>query len=83
MSVKTIPSQTIVTCDCCGIETDNGLARQSRRMKTHLKFEQDALDFQGMACANGTVEFDFCDQCARTIREAINHAMTCIREDDK
>lgn len=62
---KTIPAQTIVTCDIC-LEAGN------RKQEGKLIIKQHAIDYMGTPCANGDVEFDLCDECLNGVREAIN-----------
>ena len=60
MAVRTIPAQTIKTCDCCGdeVEAHNG------RKEAKLMLKQHALDMKGFACADASRSMDLCDACA-------------------
>lgn len=83
MSVKRIPEKVVVTCDCCGNETHQSVGPGRRRQETHMKISRHALDYLGDPAADGTVEFDFCDACAKLIEGAINHTVACYQRDAK
>ncbi len=75
MSTKTIPAQTIKTCDCCNsVLSYSTNHRQSGAL--HLK--RDLLDMQGAPCASGAVSLDLCDDCLPIITEAVNTAAQSI-----
>ena len=59
MSTKTIPAQTIKTCDCCSVTMDG----QNSRQEGKLTLNAHALDMHGHACADATRKFDLCDPC--------------------
>ena len=59
MSTKTIPAQTIKTCDCCSVTMDGQNSRQEGKLTLHAH----ALDMHGHACADATRKFDLCDSC--------------------
>lgn len=67
MAVRTIPAQTIKTCDCCGdeIEAHNG------RKEAKLMLKQHALDMQGCAHADASRSMDLCDACAWKMENAV------------
>lgn len=71
MASKTIPAQTIKTCDACHVTLD----KQNHRSEGALRIKQHALDMQGFACADASVNLDLCDRCLYTITSAINAAM--------
>lgn len=54
MSTKTIPAQTIKTCDCCSVTMDG----QNSRQEVKLTLNAHALDMHGHACADATRKFD-------------------------
>ena len=68
MAVKTIPAQTIKTCDVCGVVADKKNARQ----EGHLTLKRHILDYLGQPSADGTASFDLCDRCLEKISTAIN-----------
>ena len=68
MAVKTIPAQTIKTCDVCGVVADKKNAHQEGQ----LTLKRHILDYQGHPCADGTASFDLCDRCLQKISTAIN-----------
>lgn len=71
MTVIRIPEQTILQCDSCdGRSGDVPFKTHSR-----LTFKQDALDWQGSACADASITVDLCDGCAKKVRDAINEAL--------
>lgn len=63
---KTIPAQTIITCDIC--KKDNPV----RKRQAVLTMKRDALDYMGDPSADGTYTLDLCDSCETTISELIN-----------
>lgn len=66
MSTRTIPAQTIVTCDCCK-------RSGTRRVKSAaIVLHRNALDWHGDPVADGTIRFDLCDECESLIAKAIN-----------
>lgn len=71
MSTKTIPAQTIKTCDRCGVTMDQGNSRQEGK----LTLNAHALDMHGHACADATRKFDLCDSCLYKVGKAIDAAM--------
>lgn len=71
MSTKTIPAQTIKTCDCCQAVMNHGNSRQSG----HLTLKSDVLDMQGSACADATRKLDLCDSCLYDVAKAIDAAI--------
>ena len=68
MSTKTIPTQTIKTCDCCGVVMDGGNSRQEGA----LVLKAHALDMQGAQCADATRKLDLCDLCLYDVGTAID-----------
>lgn len=70
-----IPAQTIIKCDVCQKECDI----YNRKQSGELIINQDALDFQGNACANGNTNFDLCDNCLNRIIKALNYEIETIR----
>ena len=68
MSTKTIPAQTIKTCDCCGVVMDGGNSRQEGA----LVLKAHALDMQGAQCADATRKLDLCDPCLYDVGTAID-----------
>ena len=71
MSTKTIPTQVIKTCDCCGVT----MAAQNSRQAGKLTLNAHALDMHGYACADATRKFDLCDSCLYKVEKAIDAAM--------
>ncbi len=71
MSTKTIPAQTIKTCDCCGVTMD----RKNSRQEGKLTLNAHALDMQGSPCADATRKLDLCDSCLYKVGKAIDAAM--------
>ena len=59
MSTKTIPAQTIKTCDCCQVV----IGAQNSRKEGCLTLKANALDMQGAPCADATRKLDLCDSC--------------------
>lgn len=68
MSVKTIPAQTIRTCDICGVVCDKDNSRQNAR----LLLKRDALDWAGHAVASANIERDLCDSCVDRVANLLN-----------
>ena len=68
MSTKTIPAQTIKTCDCCGVVMD----RMNSRQEGALVLKAHALDMQGAQCADATRKLDLCDPCLYDVGTAID-----------
>ena len=68
MSSKTIPAQTIKTCDCCGVVMDgrNSVKEGGLVLKAH------ALDTQGSPCADATRRLDLCDSCLYDVAKAVD-----------
>lgn len=75
MAIKTIPAQTIKTCDCCTAVMDGHGARQEGR----LTLKAHALDMQGFACADATQTFDLCDSCLYAVTKAVDAAIEAKR----
>ena len=71
MSTKTIPAQTIKTCDCCGVVMDGRNSRQEGA----LVLKAHALDMQGAPCADATRKLDLCDSCLHDVGNAIDAAL--------
>lgn len=71
MSTKTIPAQTIKTCDCCDVVMDG---RNSRQDGT-LMLKAHALDMQGSPCADATRKLDLCDSCMWHVGKAVDAAL--------
>lgn len=71
MSIKTIPAQTIKTCDYCGVVMDGKNSSQEGAL--HLKAH--ALDWQGMPCADASRKLDLCNDCLFKVGKAIDAAM--------
>lgn len=71
MSTKTIPAQTIKTCDCCGVVMNGNNSRQSGA----LVLRADALDMQGSPCADATRKMDLCDSCLYYVGKAVDSAI--------
>lgn len=71
---KTIPEKKITICDGCKSECTHSTARKS----AHLKVQQSVLDWSNTPCANGDVEYDFCDECIGKVFAAINETLTSI-----
>ena len=72
MAIKTIPAQTIKTCDCCGVVMDR---RTTARQEGALTLKAHALDMQGAAFADATRKFDLCDSCLYAVTKAVDHAI--------
>jgi hypothetical protein len=68
MSTKTIPAQTIKTCDCCQVEMDRCNSHQDGA----LVLKAHALDTQGSPCADATRKLDLCDSCLYRVEKAID-----------
>jgi hypothetical protein len=75
MAVKTIPAQTIKTCDCCGTVMDGRTSRQ----EGGLTLTAHALDMQGAPCADATRKLDLCDSCLYAVTKAVDHALGSTR----
>lgn len=71
MSTKTIPAQTIKTCDCCGVTIDP----QNSRQEGKLTLNVHALDMHGHACADATRKLDLCDSCLYKVAKAIDSVL--------
>lgn len=71
MSTKTIPAQTIKTCDCCGVT----MTAQNSRQEGKLTLNAHALDMHGHACADATRKLDLCDSCLYVVGKAIDAAI--------
>lgn len=76
MSTKTIPAQTIKTCDCCGTTIN----RNNSRQEGGLTLKAHALDMQGAACADATRNLDLCDSCLYAVGKAIDAAIDKARQ---
>lgn len=76
MSTKTIPAQTIQTCDCCGRTMD----RKNSRQEGALTLKAHALDMQGFPCADATRNLDLCDSCLYSVGKALDEALRAARE---
>lgn len=72
MSMKIIPSQTIMTCDGCGVVMD---ARNSRQDGA-LTLKAHALDMHGSPCADATKKLDLCDSCLYAVGKALDTAIS-------
>ena len=70
-----VPASVIVSCDSCGRLCSDC----NRRQSGGLILKQDALDYQGSPCANGSRTFDLCDDCLEKMRVAVNAVMTAAR----
>lgn len=68
MTIKTIPAQTIKTCDCCNKQID----RKNSVKDGKLTLKQDALDMQGSPCADATRIMDLCDNCLWDVNKALD-----------
>lgn len=71
MSTKTIPAQTIKTCDACGVVMDGRNSRQDGA----LTLKAHALDMQGSPCADATRKLDLCDVCLYAVGKAVDTAI--------
>ena len=76
MSTKTIPAQTIKTCDCCSVMMDG----QNSRQEGKLTLNAYALDMYGHACADATRKFDLCDSCLFDVAKAIDSAIAARKQ---
>lgn len=74
MSTKTIPAQTIKTCDCCDTVMNGKTARQEGA----LILKAHALDMQGHACADATRKLDLCDRCLYKVGKAIDDCLALL-----
>jgi len=75
VAIKTIPSQTIKTCDSCGVS----ITAQNGRQEGALHVKAHALDMQGFACADASRKIDLCDRCLYSVSSAIDAAMRAAR----
>lgn len=79
MTTRTIPAQTIKTCDCCGAEMTAVTAREDGQ----LVLKRNGLDMHGHAVADATMRWDLCDTCvhlaARTIAPFITKSLVDAR----
>ena len=75
MAIKTIPAQTIKTCDCCTAVMDGRTARQEGA----LTLKAHAIDMQGAACADATRKLDLCDSCLCAVTKAVDAAIAAKR----
>ena len=74
MGIKEIPRTFLYTCDACGEEH----RQESAITNSHwvrIKIEQTAYDFQGAACADGSVERLLCETCSIKVIQTINKLM--------
>lgn len=76
MSTKTIPAQTIKTCDGCGVTMD----AQNSRQEGKLTLNANVLDMYGHACAAATRKFDLCDSCLLDVEKAIDSAIAARKQ---
>lgn len=76
MSIKTIPSKTIMNCDCCGVVMD----RTNSKQEGALTIKMHALDMQGSACATMTRKLDMCDSCLYVVGKAIEAAIAAKKQ---
>lgn len=77
MTVIEIPKAYLYTCDCCGIthrqENASGHYSNSRPSGWHrLKWDADALDYQGCAVGSAAFERLLCPDCGVLVRGSIN-----------
>lgn len=79
MAIKTIPAQTIKSCDSCGVTMD---ARNSRQ-EGGLVLKAHALDMYGSPCADATQKLDLCDSCLYTVTKAVDAAIETMRPKSK
>lgn len=76
MSTKTIPAQTIKTCDCCGVTMDGQNSRQEGKMT----LSANTLHMHDHACADATHKFDLCDSCLFDVSKAIDSAIAARKQ---
>ena len=76
MSTKTIPAQTIKTCDCCSVTMDG----QNSRQEGKLTLNAHDLDMHGHARADATRKFDLCDSCLFDVAKAIDSAIAARKQ---
>ena len=67
MSRRTVPEQTVVTCDGCG--TDNPHAF---RLSCQASFSSDAVALDGVSWSRRETKFDFCDVCGQKFVDIAN-----------
>lgn len=75
MAVKTIPAQTIKTCDCCDVVMDG----KNSRTEASMTLKAHALDMQGSPCADATRKLDLCDSCAYGVTKAVEESILAKR----
>ncbi len=75
--IKKIPAETHVYCDGCGSKCGTG--GKSRKAEETITVNCHVLDYQGSPAANGTRNFDLCDECADTINKILNSALETLR----
>lgn len=77
MGIEKIPASEKITCDSCQQICDGKKVQRKKKGKYIL--ERAALDMQGNAAADATMEIILCDDCEFEISQAINQAVTLIR----
>lgn len=80
MGIKEIPRAFLYVCDGCGNEhmqeNAGGHYTDSRPARwTRLKLARTAYDYQGAACADGSIERLLCEECSAKVEAAINVAL--------
>ena len=71
MSVAVKPALHRYTCDGCSLVVEPTVHGRPKHW-SELVIHRDLYDFQGMACADGTLRRDLCADCSNTVYEAIN-----------
>jgi len=77
MSITEIPRAFLYKCDVCGAEhiQEGASGYYTNSRPPHwamLRIEQTAYDYQGAACADGTIERLLCDACRGEAIKVIN-----------
>lgn len=80
MTIREIPRSFLYVCDGCGTEhkqeNASGHYFDSRPPHwTRLKLGRTAYDYQGAACADGSIERLLCPDCSSKVANAINAAL--------
>ena len=75
MAVREIAASFEVKCDGCG----KVVTQPSKNRPLHwtdLHILRDLYDFQGAACADGSVKRVLCDECSTVVFQAVNDAIS-------
>lgn len=79
MTTKIIPEAKEVRCDVCTRVCGDRPGETPRLHATVLSVQRHAVDHQNAPCADASLRFDLCDECAKAVTEGINSAAVRIQ----